>query len=202
MNSSKSLGFTLIEVLVVIIIIGILATISTATLKNYFVKARDAARKATVNNITLIVKVDASDQWSNEKYIYNVFGLRQLFEKNDYRVPKASNNYCYLLGMGKGTQVVGDDNQFFVLVWGEESNLELFNKPGPIVDGTQEVRLGLWTLFEAGDIVRENFVCENGIVDTSSFQVLRSFANPLLGQDPVYFGIDANGEIQNSAPGQ
>lgn len=199
---TKKQGFTLIEMLVVIVIIAILSAISTATLKKYFSQARDAARKASVQNITMMIKIDGAPLWEDDKYVYDVYELRQLFDKNDYRLPEAQNNYCYLIGMGKGTQIVGDDNEFFITVWGERSSSEDVTNQGPIVDGTQKARIALQSFYEGGDIERLDFMCSGGVIGTSSFPVLRSFMNSVLGRDLVYFGIDKHGEVYDSAPGQ
>ncbi|MCF7918170.1 type II secretion system GspH family protein [Candidatus Gracilibacteria bacterium] len=198
----KKLGFTLIEMLVVIVIIGILSAISTATLKRYFSQARDAARKSTIQNITLMLKIDGAGKWTDDKYMYDVFKLRKLFEKNDYKIPPSQNSYCYLLGMGQGSEIVGDDNEFFITVWGERSGSEGLGTPGPIVDGTQTARVALQSFYEAGDTERLDFMCPTGSITTSSFAVIRSFMNPVLGNNPIYFGIDKDGKLQNSAPGQ
>ena len=51
----KKGGFTLIELLVVIVIIGILASIAIATFSGFFMKARDADRKAAVVQVHTIM---------------------------------------------------------------------------------------------------------------------------------------------------
>lgn len=51
----KQTAFTLIELLVVIVIIGILATISTATFQNYLAKANDVARQAAIEQMADII---------------------------------------------------------------------------------------------------------------------------------------------------
>lgn len=51
----KQQAFTLIELLVVIVIIGILATITTATFNGYFEKARDVERQTTVANLQKVI---------------------------------------------------------------------------------------------------------------------------------------------------
>ena len=116
---TKLSGFTLIELLVVIVIIGILSTISTATFKSYFGKARDAERRAAVQNLALMIKVDSADKWQETKYIYDKGGLEKLASDNDFRFPRGSKNICYFIGMMQGDDNVGDYNEFIVATWGE-----------------------------------------------------------------------------------
>ncbi|MCF7830892.1 type II secretion system GspH family protein [Candidatus Gracilibacteria bacterium] len=125
--------------LVVIVIIGILATISTATFKSYFGKARDAERQSAVQNMSLMIKVDGADDWSASKFMYAPAELQALFDENDFRVPKGTNNICYLIGMANGATneiTVGDGNEFAVMTWGESMSTSDSGNSGVIVDGT------------------------------------------------------------------
>ena len=54
-------GFTLIELLVVIAVIGILASVVMASLNSARVKARDARRKADMQQLTLAIQLYYSD---------------------------------------------------------------------------------------------------------------------------------------------
>ena len=154
---TKLSGFTLIELLVVIVIIGILSTISTATFKSYFGKARDAERQAAVQNLALMIKVDSADKWDDSKYMYD-YGtnpvatddfedLADLASSNDFRFPRGSKNICYFIAMAQGTDnVVGDDNEFVVATWGETTassgayigGTSASSGNGLIIDGTQQ----------------------------------------------------------------
>lgn len=134
----KRTGFTLIELLVVIVIIGILSTISTATFKSYFGKARDAERQAAVQNIALMIKVDHSETWDDDKFLFSLAGLQGLFALNDFRLPKGQANICYYIGMSDGADVeLGDDNEFIVTTWGETRSTAAAGTEGPLVDGTE-----------------------------------------------------------------
>lgn len=59
--SKNILGFTLIELLVVISIIGILATLVSANLNSARSRARDAARKSDLKNISTALRIYAND---------------------------------------------------------------------------------------------------------------------------------------------
>lgn len=145
----KKTGFTLIELLVVIVIIGILSTISTATFKSYFGKARDAERIAAVQNIALMMKVEGADIWDDNKYFLGgaatspglLATLTSLFSANDYRVPKASKEVCYIISVSNAdvsaVGAAGDNDQFVVSTWGETRSSNDAKAAGVIGDGTE-----------------------------------------------------------------
>jgi len=145
-TNRKKTGFTLIELLVVIVIIGILSTISTATFKSYFGKARDAERQAAVQNIALMIKVEGATDSNDTKFIYDANdtsdtppNLNDIFKENDFRIPKGSNNICYVLGVANGTNdQLGEDNDFFVATWGESTSTKITGAKGVLVDGTEK----------------------------------------------------------------
>ena len=58
----KNAGFTLVELLVVISIIGILSTLAVVSLNNARLKARDAKRVSDIKQIQTALELYASDQ--------------------------------------------------------------------------------------------------------------------------------------------
>ena len=50
----KITGFTIVELLIVIVVIGILASITLATYANFSAKARDSARMSDLRNVQKI----------------------------------------------------------------------------------------------------------------------------------------------------
>ena len=192
----KNAGFTLIELLVVIVIIGILSTISTATFKSYFGKARDAERRAAVQNLALMIKVDSSDRWDDTKYIYDKEGLEELASSNDFRFPRASKNICYFIATSKGADAyVGDDNEFVVATWGETGASAVgeqdVGEPGLVIDGTEN---GVNALAEASEaLVETSFSCAT--LGGSSSAPNDAFTGALSDGDKAYFIIDSSGNV-------
>jgi type II secretion system protein G len=62
MPNKKHFGFTLIELLVVISIIGVLATLVTANLNAARARARDAARKSDLKNVSTALRLYYNDR--------------------------------------------------------------------------------------------------------------------------------------------
>ncbi len=140
----------------VIVIMGILATISTATFSSYFAKARDAKRISAVQSLKMLIQVDSASNWNNDRYVYVEDGasegskLSNLLDKNDYRMPEGENGICYIVGMATGkNSIVGDDNEFFVATWNESEDQI-------IVDGTNTMVTNLET---ADSLKKEDFTC-------------------------------------------
>ncbi|MCF7847016.1 MAG: hypothetical protein K9M51_03210 [Candidatus Gracilibacteria bacterium] len=130
----------------VIVILGILSTISVGTFRSYFAKARDSERVSTVQNLAMMIKVDSGG--SGDAYVYRygdgtdciseteVAGgatmtspdcrsLADLLTENDYDMPDAKNGknfyYCFLPGGEDG--VVGH-NDFLIVVGAEEDSAQ------------------------------------------------------------------------------
>ena len=182
-------GFTLIELLVVIVIIGILSTISTATFKSYFGRARDTSRIAAVNQMSTMIRVDAAYNWENGRFRYSAEDLKNLFDANDYRVPKGEKSLCYIIGMGDGPQNdIGDDDEYIVMAWSE-------GEAAPLADGTKG------TVDEAISVGLEepNFLC----TDTDWTEVQTAIEGALGGgalgegtqQAPSYVRTNVQGEL-------
>ncbi len=190
----KKSGFTLIELLVVIVILGLLATISAATFSKYFKKARDGVRVAGIAQLTNIVKTDGADKWGDERYIFNLTdddpaNIDDLVDDNDYRLPKASNSICYILGFGTGKETVGDDNQFFIASWGEASSTDKPSETGLIIDGTNAIVDAI----KLAKPVKEAFICAEG-APPGGLKVKDVEASGVM-TGGVYMYIDADGKL-------
>lgn len=217
---NKKFGFTLIELLVVIVIIGILATISTATFKSYFGKARDAERVSAVQNMVLMIKVDGADDWSHAKFMYDedatidvdayeYAALGDLFTANDFRLPKGTNNICYLIAMrGADNTDVGDNNQFVVMTWGESTSTAAVGDAGVLMDGTGSIVSKLTSLIV--DLDAADFACtgDTGLdftgalahITTATADIVDDFSPAItLGQERNLY-IDKDGIIGAVSP--
>lgn len=146
MNNKKK-AFTLIELLVVMVIIGILATISTATFTSSAEKARDVKRQATVRDIAAIIRASGvgrdNAQFSTYtgplvRYSYAAADLKKLLEDNGFKGADTDSNICYFYGYIAqfGTTFESEDGDFIVATWGESTSTANPGSPGPIYDGT------------------------------------------------------------------
>ena len=178
----KLSGFTMVELLVVIVIMGILATISTGAFSTYFAKARNAKRLSAVKSIKTMIQTDSASDWGKNKYFYTKSGdtttvgdekgsLDTLISRDgSFAIPEAENGICYIMGFGEraadtsvapnvaaGNVKVGSDNQFYVATWGED---EGSGEGKIIVDGTRDVV----KVLEAATFTIDNFIC--GDLDT------------------------------------
>ena len=137
----KLSGFTLVELLVVIVIISILGTITIPTFGKYFAKTRDAVRQNAITQMAELIRTDSVSKWKDqEKYIYTGNELTELFANSDFRVPEPKNlkNYIYMAGNGASHEI-SEDNQFFIAVMGEKTSTAKPGTPGLIYSGTKQI---------------------------------------------------------------
>jgi prepilin-type N-terminal cleavage/methylation domain-containing protein len=207
-TNRKKTGFTLIELLVVIVIIGILSTISTATFKSYFGKARDAERQAAVQNIALMIKVDGADTWDNGKYIYTKADgnasdpedLLGLFKENDFRIPKGTNNICYVMVMAEKDEHIGDYNEFYVSTWGESTSTRANGTSGPLVDGTESPvadinKFAIGAPGTADALDSGDYACAGAFADVLKAGGIGEAKSTTVGSRVSIFTIDAAGAL-------
>lgn len=77
---SRRGGFTLVELMVVVVIIGILATIVTVSVTDYLVKGKQSAARAEIAQISNALQLFFAE---HDRYPDNEEGLALLTEKND-----------------------------------------------------------------------------------------------------------------------
>ncbi len=192
---TKNFGFTLIELLVVIVIIGILSTISTATFKSYFGRARDTSRIAAVNQISTMIRVDAAYDWTDGRFKYNLTegdakNLSDMLEGNDYKMPRGEKGLCFAVGMGHGDDAdIGDDDEFVVLAWSEgEENV--------IADGTKSSV----DAAKAAGFTEGNFKCSAILTDVGGNSDLQTALGNGGGEGAVKFiaSDSAGGLVEGS----
>ena len=124
-------GFSLIELLVVIVIMGILATISMGTFRTFIGSAQDAKRQALVKSIYQTIYTNQMEEYTNYKYkIGNGSMVTKILSKDDIIIPD-NEEYCYFMGVSDGDTGSSSDNEFFVATWSD-------TKGEAIVDGTNK----------------------------------------------------------------
>ena len=171
----KKQAFTLIELLVVIVIIGILATVSTATFSNTIGKARDVERTAAVKQVSQIIEGESLGVSGEQRYFFGGAGLRSVLEKHGYNMPAAKNDICYYIfaalndGFASSLSDVisnqgasalrtgGENNEFLMVTWGEASSTVNSSNAGPIFQGSPG---GIQVATNnAGNLSRDDFAC-------------------------------------------
>ncbi|MCF7847015.1 MAG: hypothetical protein K9M51_03205 [Candidatus Gracilibacteria bacterium] len=137
-SSHKKSGFSLIGALLLIVGVSVMTTTSLLLFQSYFHKIRDAQRFDAVKSIALMLKVDATKQWHNGRYLYDAHQLDALFRNNDTRPPIAKEDIAYFVLTSNTTNTgEGEDDQFVVVTWGERANSKTTGKEGLILAGTE-----------------------------------------------------------------
>jgi len=154
MEKYKLKGFSLIELLVVIVIMGILATISIGTFTGFFKKARGGVKVENVNTMAHLVKITEAANRDGGKYSFtDAADLKaKVFTPNDFPVPNDADGLCYWYYYDKNGAGFSD-NEFAVASWDDNANN---GAGGIIVDGT----LNFSTQISA--VTRASFLCTGG----------------------------------------
>lgn len=96
LNGNKHRGFTLIEVLIVVVIIGILAAIAMPSYQQYVIRGKRSAAQARMMDIAIL---EQQYLLANRSY-----ANKATLEANGYALPsEVSANYSYDVTLGAGT---------------------------------------------------------------------------------------------------
>ena len=114
----KQKGFTVMELMVIIVVIAMMSTISVASYKNYLEKGLDISRKTNIENFTKIIKMDRIVKNKNN---FNLLKTQIINIGNNHsiEIPKAKDNKHYFYGYSAKKEnffliVCGENNKFFV----------------------------------------------------------------------------------------
>ncbi len=109
----KAYGFTIVELLIGIVVIGILAAISTVAYSDVSAKANDAAVKSDLANLAKKISMDAAERGSYVLGAYDIpssggmnwvrFNIKFSVSKSAYNTN--TNNLYYCTGARSGVQV-------------------------------------------------------------------------------------------------
>lgn len=145
----KSSGFTLVELLVVIVIIGILSTITVGTFRGHFAKARDAKRTAEIHSLDLAIKTEFADSWDPAKrYIITsdtgttpAAGSIQAILNSNEMTLKGEGGFCYAVVSGAGDSSSADSNRFLIAGWSEKDKAPMFAGSPASITGAESITL-------------------------------------------------------------
>jgi len=118
---NKNKGFTFLEIIISIVVLGILVTITVPTLAGAFEKSRDAEKKSNVQKLARLILVDEAITDSSS-YDYDSDSLKSLLTARGMPFPESNSLFCYVYGYAPGN--------FFFAIRSEENQDDYF------VDGT------------------------------------------------------------------
>lgn len=156
----KQKGFTVIELLTAIVIIGILATAGVAVYTGQINKANDARRMDNMVQILNYLKRDSIiNKNGSDTYIYNETEIEEVLAKVNYDALTNGEELCYYIGFAEGANTgSGSDNEIVVATWAEGSGEVL-------AVGTDQAVTNLTSAPTGTDCIcnlnRANFLCED-----------------------------------------
>ena len=110
---NKNTGFSLIELLLVVTIIGILATIAVPSYLSLFARGRDTERLTNIQKMARIITLNEGEG-AGAGFRMNLEEFRDVLAGQGVVVPESTAAHCYVYG-GKG-------DSFFVAIMSEEKD--------------------------------------------------------------------------------
>ncbi len=94
---NKNTGFTLIEILLVVAILGVLVTIGLPHMWDYQARARDALRETAIAQVyRSVVTADSIEE--DDSYGHDNPSMQSLINKREIDFPGSDAVYCYVYG--------------------------------------------------------------------------------------------------------
>ncbi len=112
-SRKKQTGFTMIELIVVIVIVAMLTTIAVVIFQNHLKRGRDSFRKSEVDTISTLVRLDRVKKEKNN-FDLNKNQVLNILKTHSISGIKVEGDYHYFFGYS------ANKNDFFVVVCGEE----------------------------------------------------------------------------------
>ncbi len=206
-GAKRKKGFTLVELIVVIAIIGVLATVLVPTMMNVVLKARVASANKTADDIRdgvnmLLLQADMTH--------YGIIKSKVI--KFDITVKKSGGNIVWTCS-GAQSGTYNNSNQRGI-TWGTQQSYTAGNDDGSITTGEKMICVSLSELFPKLDsasmvIVLNSGNCTFAAFTTDTDEVMPESEYPSVGSDgnPEAFdwdgkksGISPSGNIIGTSP--
>jgi len=153
----KEKGFTLVELLVTITIVGILATISLGSFRGYFEQARNATRQTDVSNISRVIKASRA---TTEELPFRMFAdtdpgtpkLSTVLSEHGFNIPTDPGDQCYIYGYHSTL----NSKDFFVASADPTTNTLILDGTGQGIIGANNETADLLTMITSNCTVNRN----------------------------------------------
>lgn len=157
----KTSGFTLVELIVVLVIIGIFSTVAVVVGRNMIAKGRDGKRFEDMKTAWELIKIEKNE---NGDFPNGIEETKAIFDADNRKLASGMADICYFIAASEGTRPEEDDDDFAIATWGETTSTKEEGTPGVIVFGTAQAIANL-SEAELGSgpmqLTGYDFNCEN-----------------------------------------
>lgn len=129
-------GFTLIEILVVISLIGAMSVIGLVTLNHYTLMAQDSVKKNTLASLQQAIMIDSATRDDVYRYVYTAADMSAMLKEIGFPINPADKESCFFVSTGAGADLDdASDNRFAIMAWGRQTSTFDENSPGVLILG-------------------------------------------------------------------